>query len=71
MSKAIAAHGGKGIARGGRHEALEGNARARNVVLEFNSYDAAHAYFYSADYQAARVFRHGATEIEMVLVEGV
>ena len=30
-TKAIAAHGGKTLARGGRHEALEGRARARNV----------------------------------------
>src|SRR5208337_965485 len=68
---AIAAHGGKTLARGGRHEALEGRARARNVILEFDSYEAARAYFYSAEYQAARALREGAAEIEMVLVEGV
>ena len=70
-TKAIAAHGGRPLARGGRCEALEGKARARNVVLEFDSYDAARAYFYSAEYQAARALREGAAEIEMVLVEGV
>ncbi|RBP17239.1 uncharacterized protein (DUF1330 family) [Roseiarcus fermentans] len=69
-AKAIAAHGGRILARGGRHEALEGAARARNVVLEFDSYDAARAYFHSADYQAARALRAGAADIEMVLVEG-
>ena len=69
-TKVIAAHGGKALARGGRHEALEGPARARNVVLEFDSYDAARAYFRSAEYQAARALREGAAEIEMVLVEG-
>ena len=58
-TKAIAAHGGKALARGGRHEALEGKARARNVVLEFDSYEAARAYFYSAEYQAARALRRG------------
>jgi uncharacterized protein (DUF1330 family) len=63
--KVAAAHGGKALARGGRYEALEGKARARNVVLEFDSYDAARA-----EYQAARVLREGAAEIEMVLVEG-
>jgi uncharacterized protein (DUF1330 family) len=46
-TKAIAEHGGKPLARGGRSEALEGAARARNVVLEFESYDAARAYFHS------------------------
>ncbi len=66
----IAAHGGRPLARGGRYEALEGQARARNVVLEFDSYDAARTYFFSAEYQAARALRDGAAEIEMVLVEG-
>ena len=58
-TKAIADHGGKPLACGGRSEALEGKARARNVVLEFENYD------------AARALREGAAEIEMVLVEGV
>ncbi len=69
-TKAIAAHGGRALARGGRHEALEGKARARNVVLEFDSCDAARAYYVSDEYQAARALREGAAEIEMVLVEG-
>ena len=69
-TKAIADHGGRALARGGRYEALEGTARARNVVLEFDSYDAARRYFHSEQYQAARKLRQGAAEIEMVLVEG-
>jgi uncharacterized protein (DUF1330 family) len=70
-TKAIADHGGKPLARGGRSEALEGKARARNVILEFETYDAARRYFHSEPYQAARALREGAAEIEMVLVEGV
>ena len=70
-TKAIAAYGGKALARGGRSEPLEGKARARNVVLEFESYDAARRYFYSQQYQTARALRDGAADIEMVLVEGV
>ena len=58
-TKAIADHGGKPLACGGRSEALEGKARARNVVPEFESYD------------AARALREGAAEIEMAPVEGV
>ncbi len=69
-TKAIAALGGRALARGGGFEALEGQARARNVVLEFDNYDAARAYYYSAEYQAARALRGGAAEIELVLVEG-
>ena len=70
-TKAIADHGGKPLARGGRSEALEGKARARNVVLEFESYEAARRYFHSEQYQTARALREGAAEMEMVLVEGV
>ena len=70
-TKAIADHGGKPLARGGRWEALEGRARARNVVLEFESYEAARRYFPSEQSQAARALREGAAEMEMVLVEGV
>jgi len=70
-TKAIADHGGKPLARGGRSESLEGKARARNVVLEFESYEAARRYFYSEQYQAARGLRDGAAEMEMILLEGV
>ena len=70
-TKAIAMHGGKPLARGGRSEALEGSARKRNVVLEFESYDAARAYYHSAEYQAAKAHREGAADMEIVLVEGV
>ena len=70
-TRAIADHGGRALARGGRYEALEGKARARNVVLEFDSYEAARAYYHSQQYQAARALREGADEMEMVLVEGV
>ena len=69
-TKAIADHGGKALARGGRYEALEGKARARNVILEFDSYDAARRYYFSEQYQAARKLREGAANIELVLVEG-
>lgn len=59
------------LARGGRFEALEGEARARNVILEFQSFDAARAYFHSPEYQAARQHRDGKAIGEFVLVEGV
>jgi uncharacterized protein (DUF1330 family) len=69
-TEAIRAHGGKPLARGGRFEALEGSARQRNVVIEFESYDKACAYYHSAEYQAAKAMREGAAEMEMVVVEG-
>jgi len=70
-TKAIADHGGRALARGGRWEALEGPARARNVVLEFPDPEAARRYYHSQQYQAAKAMRAGAAQMEMVLVEGV
>jgi len=70
-TEAVKKYGGKFLARGGRYEALEGEARARNVVIEFESYEAARTYYYSAEYQAAKAKRAGAAVAEFVLVEGV
>ena len=64
-------YGARVLARGGRHEALEGQARARNVVLEFENLDAARAYYHSQEYQTAKAEREGAANLELVLVEGV
>jgi uncharacterized protein (DUF1330 family) len=66
----IARHGGRFLVRGGRHEAVEGTARARNVVIEFPSYDAALACFRDPDYQAAKAIRDPVTEAEIVVIEG-
>jgi uncharacterized protein (DUF1330 family) len=69
-TKAIAAYGGKPLARGGKSEALEGPGRKRNVILEFDSYDSARTYYFSAEYQAAKALREGAADMEILLVEG-
>jgi uncharacterized protein (DUF1330 family) len=70
-SEAMRIYGGAPLARGGRHEALEGEARPRNVVIEFASYEQARAYYYSEEYQAAVRHRRPAATAELVLVEGV
>lgn len=69
-SEAIKAHGGRPLARGGKYEALEGPARMRNVILEFDTFEQARAYYHSAQYQAAKALREGAAEMEIVVVEG-
>jgi len=69
-SVAMQKYGARVLARGGRCEALEGEARPRNVVLEFDDYATAKAYFASPEYQAARAQRIGAADFEMTLVEG-
>ena len=70
-SEAMRKYGCTPLVRGGRSEALEGEGRPRNVVLEFESYEAARAYYFSPEYQAAIEKRRPAGIGEVVLVEGV
>jgi uncharacterized protein (DUF1330 family) len=66
----IGRFGGRYLARGGQQEITEGKARSRTVVLEFPSYEAALACYRSDDYQAAKKFRDGNAELDLVIVEG-
>ncbi|WP_199252564.1 DUF1330 domain-containing protein [Chachezhania sediminis] len=68
---AIAKHGGKFLARGGRCEQLEGRARARNVVARFDSVEAAVACYNSPEYQEALSHARDASERDLVVVEMV
>jgi uncharacterized protein (DUF1330 family) len=68
---AMQLYGARVLARGGKFEALEGEARSRNVILEFDDYETAKAYFHSAEYQAARAHRLDAADFDLTLVEGV
>ncbi|MEO0672834.1 MAG: DUF1330 domain-containing protein [Pseudomonadota bacterium] len=69
-SAAMKTYGGTPIVRGGRCEVAEGEGRARNVVIEFESFEAARAYAHSEEYAAARAKRIGAGVIDIVVVEG-
>ena len=68
---AIKHHGAKALARGGRCEIVEGEGRMRNVVLEFESFEKAKAYYYSPEYQAAMKKRLGIAVGDFIIVEGV
>lgn len=68
-TKAIAAHGGVFLARGGAFVQLEGPERPRNVVARFPSLAAAEACYRSPAYQEALVHARGASTRELVLVE--
>ena len=68
---AIEGHGGRFIARSGRYVQLEGNDRARNVLVEFPSLEAAEGCYRSPEYQAALVHAKGAAERDLVIVEGL
>ena len=67
---AIEGHGGRYLARGGRHVTLEGQERQRHVILEFDSMEAAQACYDSPEYQAALVFAKKAVVRDVVIVEG-
>ncbi len=69
-TEAIRKYGGKPLVRGGRHEAVQGEARPRNVVLEFESYDRALEFYKSPEYSAARDIRMPVSTGEFVVVEG-
>jgi uncharacterized protein (DUF1330 family) len=63
--------GGKPVVRGGQSKIIEGDGLARNVVLEFDSYDTAVGYATSPEYAEAKKLRQGAGTLHMVVVEGV
>ena len=69
--EAFKKYNGRILAGAGQHTQLEGNGKARNVVIEFDSYQAAVDCYNSDEYQAARAKRLGAGEADIVIVEGV
>lgn len=68
---AFEAHGAKFLARGGEIDRAEGVSRARNVIIEFPTLEAAKACYYSDQYQKAAAIRQEIADGEIVLVEGV
>ncbi|MQB19875.1 DUF1330 domain-containing protein [Agrobacterium tumefaciens] len=64
-------YGAKFIARGGAFTELEGQARARNVIIEFPSMQHAVDCCNSEEYQAAAKIRQEVADAEMVVVEGI
>ena len=59
------------LARGGEVQSLEGENRARNVVIEFPSVQAALDCYHSDEYQAAVRIRQAVADSELIIVEGV
>lgn len=65
-------HGGTFLVRGGEVETLEGEAFTdRVVVIEFPTQQALQDWYNDPDYQAAMVFRHAASEGQILAVQGV
>lgn len=70
-TEAMKLYGGRPLARGGQMTIAEGEGRARNIIIEFDSYEQAKAYAFSPEYAAARKLREGAGELDIVVVEGL
>jgi uncharacterized protein (DUF1330 family) len=69
---AVAAHGGRYLARGGAVEVLEGSwIPNRLVVLEFPSVAQAQAWWSSPEYGRAKEIRQRTATTKMVVIAGV
>jgi len=68
---AVSRHGGRYLARGGKTEVIEGDWQPeRLVIIEFPSLQAAHSFYDSPEYVAARKARAGAAHFDMLVIEG-
>ncbi len=66
----FARFGARFLVRGGEFDCPEGASRSRNVVIEFPSLEAARACYASPEYAAARTYRDGASEGDLVIIGG-
>ncbi|HUR24046.1 MAG TPA: DUF1330 domain-containing protein [Acidimicrobiales bacterium] len=63
--------GGRLLVADDAPEVLEGAwGAARTVIIEFDSVDAARAWYTSPEYQASIPLRHAAADTEVVLMSG-
>jgi uncharacterized protein (DUF1330 family) len=69
-AEAFKAHGARFLVRGGPFENPEGGSRARNVVIEFPSYQAALDCWHSPQYQKAMQLRLPVSTADVVIIEG-
>lgn len=69
---AIAAYGGRYVARGGRTEVLEGPwSPKRLVIVEFPSLERAREWWDSPEYAPAKGLRQACSRAKMIVVEGL
>jgi uncharacterized protein (DUF1330 family) len=66
----FAKYGAKFLVRSGQHEVAEGNARGRNIILEFPDYATALACFKSPEYKKLIEARQRYGEADILIIEG-
>ncbi len=69
-AKAFAKYGAKFLVRGGSFTLKHGKARARHVVIEFESYAKALACYESPEYKAAELVRNKHSDGDVIVIEG-
>lgn len=67
---AFSKYGARFIIRGGAQVQMEGNCRARTVVIEFPDRISAEACYRSPEYQAAKALREPVSLADVVIVDG-
>jgi len=67
---AFAKFGGRFVVRGGGFTTAAGTSRARNVVIEFPTIEAARECWDSPEYQSARARQKGGADTDMIIIEG-
>ncbi len=68
---AIKAHNGKVLVRNPNPDHREGSAQGLAIVIEFESHEAAQAFYDSEAYSQARAVREKISETDLILVEGL
>jgi uncharacterized protein (DUF1330 family) len=69
-AEGYARYGGRFLVRGGRFEPVEGQARSRNLLIEFPDMASARAYYHSPEYQRAAMLRRGKAIFDLIIIEG-
>lgn len=69
-AKAFDKYGAKFLVRGGKFTKKHGEARARHVVIEFDSYEKALACYESPEYRAAEIVRNKNSHGDVIVIEG-
>ncbi|HET6838772.1 MAG TPA: DUF1330 domain-containing protein [Bradyrhizobium sp.] len=62
--------GGRFVVRGGMFVGVEGQSRARNVVIEFPDYETAMACYRSVEYQENIKIRQPHAIVDLLIIEG-
>ncbi len=63
-------YGGQFLVRGGKTDPVEGQPRARVVVIEFPSFQAAQDCYNSPEYTRALALRQGKSVVDLAITEG-